>query len=187
MKTQRFFEALAYATAAHDGQVRKGTSLAYITHPVAVAELVIEFGGDEEQAIAALLHDVVEDCGKTVDEIKVRFGDRVALIVAGCTDGIPDNIGGKPAWRDRKEAYIEHLVDAGADTLLVSICDKIHNARCIRDDVAVIGFAVFDRFTTGYDGTRWYYHALLEVFDNRLGSTAPVVGALREALERTYF
>jgi hypothetical protein len=81
---------------------------------------------------------------------------------------------------------IEHLADAGADTLLVSICDKVHNARRNRDDVGAIGFAVFDRFTAGYDGTRWYYHALLEVFDDRLGSTATVVAALREALERTY-
>jgi (p)ppGpp synthase/HD superfamily hydrolase len=186
MKIETYDAALAYATAAHAGQVRKGTSIPYITHPVAVAALVREFGGDHDQIIAALLHDVVEDCGITIDKIESRFGPRIASIVDSCTDGIPDNTGNKAAWRLRKETYIHHLLTADTDTLLVSVCDKIHNARCIRDDLAAIGPDVFDRFTAGYEGTRWYYDALLEVFETRLGPAAPVVIALRDALEKTY-
>jgi len=186
MKIETYDGALAYATAAHAGQVRKGTAIPYITHPTAVAALVKEFGGDDEQVIAGLLHDVVEDCGITVDEIEARFGSGIAAIVDGCTDEIPDNTGNKPAWRLRKETYIRHLKTSDPDTLLVSACDKVHNARCIRDDLAAIGPAVFDRFTAGYDGTRWYYQTLLTVFRTRLGRTAPVVVALRDALDATY-
>jgi GTP pyrophosphokinase len=185
-KTQRYADALSYATAAHLGQVRKGTDIPYISHPVAVAELVEKFGGDGDQVIAALLHDVVEDCGVSFTEIAERFGGRVAAIVEGCTDAIPDESGRKPDWRMRKELYIEHLSTAPADTILVSACDKLHNARCIRDDRATVGPTVFDRFTAGYDGTKWYYHALLEIFERRLGETTPVVSALREALAKTY-
>jgi (p)ppGpp synthase/HD superfamily hydrolase len=112
MKIETYDAALAYATAAHAGQVRKGTAIPYITHPTAVASLVREFGGDQEQVIAALLHDVVEDCGILIDEIAARFGNRVADIVAGCTDGIPDGTGNKPAWRRRKETHIAHLATA---------------------------------------------------------------------------
>src|SRR3984893_16755016 len=146
MLSPRYAEAVAYATDAHAGQVRKGTDIPYISHPIAVSSLVIEHGGDEDQAIAGLLHDVIEDCGKTVDEIAGLFGSRVAGIVEHCTDGIPDETGRKPPWRERKEAYLSRLGDGNYDTLLVSACDKLHNARAIEDDTVSIGPAVFDRF-----------------------------------------
>jgi (p)ppGpp synthase/HD superfamily hydrolase len=186
MLSPRYAEAVAYATDAHAGQVRKGTDIPYITHPIAVSSLVIEHGGDEDQAIAGLLHDVIEDCGKTVDEIVGLFGSRVAGIVEHCTDGVSDETGRKRPWQERKEAYLRRLGAADYDTLLVSACDKLHNARAIEEDMASIGPAVFDRFTAGYAGTKWYYRALKDVFAARLGESSPVVGALRASLERTY-
>jgi (p)ppGpp synthase/HD superfamily hydrolase len=186
MLSPRYAEAVAYATDAHAGQVRKGTDIPYITHPIAVSSLVIEHGGDEDQAIAALLHDVIEDCGKTVDEIAGLFGGRVAGIVEHCTDGVPDETGCKRPWQERKEAYLRRLGDADYDTLLVSACDKLHNARAIEEDMASIGPAVFDRFTAGHAGTQWYYRALEDVFAARLGESSPVVCELRASQERTY-
>jgi GTP pyrophosphokinase len=186
MLSSRYADAVAYATDAHAGQVRKGTSIPYITHPIAVSALVLEFGGDEDLAIAGVLHDVVEDCGVTVDDLMGKFGERVADLVEACTDGVPDETGRKPAWRTRKETYLSHLQTASADLLLVSICDKIHNARAIEADRSTIGDAVFDRFTAGRAGTYWYYWALHDVFKARLGEMAAPVVALRTALNRTY-
>jgi len=117
---------------------------------------VLEFGGDEEQAIAGLLHDVVEDCGEQHRlAVRRQFGERVADIVEGCTDGTPDDTGAKAPWHERKETYIRHLRDAPLDTVLVSACDKLYNARAIAADVRSIGLAVFDRFNAGRDGTLW--------------------------------
>jgi GTP pyrophosphokinase len=176
-------EALAYAAEAHDGQVRKGTAIPYLAHLIGVCALVVEFGGDEDQAIAGLLHDVIEDCGEAHRAaIRRRFGDRVADIVEGCTDGVPDASGEKPPWRARKVAYLRHLRDAPADTLLVSICDKLYNARAIAGDLRTLGPDVFKRFNGGRDGTLWYYPALLEVFAARLGAADPLVVELRAAV-----
>lgn len=186
MRSQRYSRAVDYATSAHAGQVRKGTTIPYIVHPISVSNLVLEHGGDEDQAIAGLLHDVIEDCGKTVSEIADLFGNRVAEIVDHCTDGTPDATGVKPPWRERKEAYLHQLLTAKPDTLLVSACDKLDNARAIANDLEQIGPKVFDRFTAGYTGTRWYYHALLDVFSARLGERTALVRALRDALARTY-
>ena len=165
-----YAEALSYAARAHLGQVRKGTLVPYITHPVAVSELVVRHGGDEEQAAAALLHDVVEDCGSQhLVVIRDRFGERVAAVVEGCTDGVKGPDGLKPAWRERKEAYLRHLSEAGEDVLIVSACDKLHNARCIVAD-AEAGEDVFARFNARREGTMWYYGALADTFRARLGS-----------------
>lgn len=186
MTSQRYAAAVDFATRAHAGQVRKGTDTPYISHPLAVSALVLEHGGDEDQAIGGLLHDTIEDCDVSSPEIAALFGDRVAAIVDGCTDSVPDASGRKPAWRVRKEEYLRHLAEASEDVLLVSACDKLHNAGAIEADKAAIGVAVFERFTAGEAGTRWYYWALLRTFESRLGIEAPVVATLRDTLTRTY-
>lgn len=137
---------------------------------------MLDYGGDEDQAIAGLLHDVIEDCGlEHADRLRALFGARVADIVLGCTDGAPDEAGEKAPWRDRKEAYLSHLADADLDTLLVSACDKLHNARSIVADVRAIGPDVFSRFKAGREGTLWYYGRLAEVFAERLGARHQLV------------
>jgi GTP pyrophosphokinase len=134
-----------------------------MAHLMGVASLVLEFGGDEDMAIAALLHDVVEDCGGApmLKEVRRKFGTRVAKIVDGCTDSDVDP---KPPWRERKEAYIRHLKTADADTRLVSAADKLNNVRSILADYREVGEAVWARFHGGRDGTLWYYRALLGEF-----------------------
>jgi GTP pyrophosphokinase len=123
----------------------------------------LEYGGDEDQAMAALLHDAVEDQGgiRTLEDIHRRFGERVAVIVAGCTDAytVP-----KPPWRERKERYIQHLAEASPDVWLVSLADKVHNARSVLADLRREGEGVWDRFKGGKTGTLWYYHSLLIAF-----------------------
>jgi (p)ppGpp synthase/HD superfamily hydrolase len=122
------------------------------------------------------LHDVIEDCGlEHGDRLRAMFGARVANIVEGCTDGAPDEAGEKAPWRDRKEAYLAHLADAHPDTLLVSACDKLHNARAIVADVRALGPDVFSRFKAGREGTLWYYGRLAETFAERLGPQHPLV------------
>lgn len=184
---QRFpslHDALDYAADAHQAQARKGTSIPYLSHLMGVASLVIEHGGDEDQAIAGLLHDVLEDCGMQHEApIRDRFGDRVLGIVKACTDGVADEQGEKPPWRARKEAYLIHLRDVPAHALLVSACDKLHNARAIATDLAA-GEDVFARFNGGPDGTRWYYDALAKTFAEELGRSSPLVIELTTTVER---
>lgn len=163
MPTDRFAEAFAYANALHAGQLRKGTPVPYIAHLMSVAALVLEDGGDEDEAIAALLHDAVEDQGgqATRAEIVRRFGARVAAIVDGCTDA--DTIP-KPPWRARKERYLAHLGEAPEDVRRVSLADKLHNARAVLADYRAQGEALWPRFKGGREGTLWYYRALVEAF-----------------------
>ncbi len=154
--------SVEFALQAHARQKRKGTETPYVSHLLGVASLVLEHGGDEEQAMAAMLHDAVEDQGADMEPvIRERFGARVADIVLGCTDA--DTLP-KPPWRERKEAYIRHLEHAGTDVLLVSCADKVHNARAICTDVRTHGIEVFGRFKAGRDGTVWYYRTLAESF-----------------------
>lgn len=168
MLTERIAKALALAVEAHDGQKRKGTNVPYIAHPMGVASIALDHGADEEQAMAALLHDAVEDGGVHYAKIiREQFGDRVANIVEGCTDGVPDVNGKKEAWKPRKERYIAHLQNATDDVLLVSGSDKLHNARAIVEDLLSIGPAVFDRFTASQEQTIWYYETLAGVFSQR--------------------
>jgi (p)ppGpp synthase/HD superfamily hydrolase len=131
-----------------------------------VASLVLEFGGDEDMAIAALLHDVVEDCGgaPTLKEVRRRFGRRVAKIVEGCTDSDRDP---KPPWRERKDYYLRHLKTADAETLLVSAADKLNNVRSVLSDYREVGESIWARFNGGREGTLWYYRALREEFSRR--------------------
>jgi len=159
----RFLEAFSFAAEKHAGQTRKASTIPYIAHLMGVASLVLEFGGDEDMAIAALLHDVVEDCGgeAMLEEVRLRFGNRVAKIVDGCTDAysVP-----KPPWRERKEDYLRHLKTADADTQLVSAADKLNNVRSIISDHCDVGEKIWARFNGGREGTLWYYRALLNEF-----------------------
>ena len=158
----RLSDATAFALQIHAAQTRKGSDIPYISHLLGVASLVLEHGGDEEQAMAGLLHDAVEDQGvHQLAGIRERFGSRVADIVEGCTDA--DTLP-KPPWQARKEAYIAHLEHAAPDVRLVSCADKLHNARAIVTDLRSHGLAVYDRFKGGRDGTLWYYRTLSEVF-----------------------
>ena len=159
----RFLRAFVFAAEKHAGQTRKASTIPYIAHLMGVASLVLEFGGDEDMAIAALLHDVVEDCGgkPMLKEVRRRFGSRVAKIVEGCTDSDTEP---KPPWRERKETYIRHLKTADAETRLVSAADKLNNVRSILSDHREVGESVWSRFQGGRDGTLWYYRALLEKF-----------------------
>ena len=179
----KYLNALMLAAQAHDGQVRKGTAIPYITHPVEVAGLVAGYGGDEDQQIGALFHDVLEDCGAEWESRLAEYGERVLAIVHGCTDGTPDASGKKAPWRQRKEAYIAHLVHAPADVLLVSACDKLANLRAIRYDLEAIGLAVFDRFTADMDGVLWYYRKLVYTFVECGAAPADV---LREELSAVF-
>lgn len=185
MLTERISEALALAVQAHEKQVRKGTSIPYVAHPMGVASIALEFGADEDHAIAALLHDVLEDGGPQYGPvIKERFGDRVLSIVEGCTDGVPDASGQKGDWGERKRAYLEHLAKASDDVLLVSGSDKLHNARAIVSDLLKIGPEVFKRFTAGRDGTLWYYRSLAEIFAERRAPMAAMLAAEVRQMER---
>ena len=168
--TQRFHDALGYAMELHATQVRKGTTIPYLAHLLAVASLVIEHGSTEDEAIAALLHDAIEDQGgaPTREAIRRRFGDTVVTIVDGCTDA---EVVPKPPWQQRKEAYIAHLQHAPPAVHLVSIADKLHNARAILTDYRMLGDTLWARFNGGREGTLWYYQALLQVF--REVGTAP--------------
>jgi (p)ppGpp synthase/HD superfamily hydrolase len=159
----RLLRAFQFAAEKHAKQTRKASTVPYIAHLMGVASLVLEAGGDEDLAIAALLHDVVEDCGGApmLKEVRRRFGSRVAKVVDGCTDADTDP---KPPWRERKEKYIEHLKTADADTRLVSAADKLNNVRSILSDYRAIGESVWSRFTGGREGTLWYYRTLVEVF-----------------------
>jgi len=161
--TQRFEQALNYTADLHKDQVRKGSGVPYLAHLMGVAALVLEDGGDEDQAIAALLHDAPEDQGgrQTLEQIRQHFGERVAFIVDGCTDTyqVP-----KPPWRPRKEAYLKHLRTAPADVRRVSLADKLYNARTILNDLLRIGDDIWERFTGGKESTLWYYRSLVQTF-----------------------
>jgi len=162
----RFVRAFIFAAEKHAGQTRKASTIPYIAHLMGVASLVLEFGGDEDLAVAALLHDVVEDCGgkPMLREVRRRFGARAAKIVEGCTDS---DTNPKPPWRERKEAYISHLKTANAETRLVSAADKLNNVRSILADHREVGEDVWTRFQGGREGTLWYYRALLKEFLRR--------------------
>ena len=182
MLTDKISQALAVAVEAHDGQKRKGTNIPYIAHPMGVASIALEHGADEEQAMAALLHDAIEDGGAPYAlRIRKQFGVRVADIVEGCTDGVPDTSGKKEPWVIRKERYLAHLENATDDVLLVSASDKLHNARAIVEDMLEIGTSVFDRFTASQEQTLWYYESLAQIFASR---KTPIARPLTETVRR---
>ena len=159
--TSRFEHALVFAAQLHREQERKGSSIPYVSHLLAVSAIVIEHGGDEDEAIAALLHDAIEDQGgaKTRDEILRRFGERVTGIVEGCTDSqtIP-----RPPWKNRKQVYIKRLSEATASGRLVCAADKLHNARSILSDYRNVGEEIWQRFEGRKEGTLWYYRSVVD-------------------------
>jgi (p)ppGpp synthase/HD superfamily hydrolase len=159
----RFEEALIFATRLHQGQTRKGKDLPYISHLLAVTALVFQAGGDEDEVIAALLHDAVEDQGglDTLAEIRRRFGERVAMIVEGCSDSL---VIPKPPWLERKTNYLAHLATAPPEVRRVSLADKLHNARTILADLEEYGEETWTRFNGGRQGSLWYYQSLVEIF-----------------------
>ncbi len=169
MLSAQFTEALIYVTELHATQVRKGSGVPYIAHLLGVASLALEYGATEEEAIAALLHDAIEDQGGAPirAEIQRRFGETVAAIVEGCTD---TDITPKPPWRDRKEAYLAHIATASASVRLVSAADKLYNAQSILKDYRQLGDELWQRFTGKKAGTLWYYRSLVEAF-RQAGST----------------
>jgi (p)ppGpp synthase/HD superfamily hydrolase len=159
----RFEKAFLFAANKHSTQTRKASSIPYIAHLMGAASLVLEAGGDEDLAIAALLHDVVEDCGGVpmLKQVERKFGKRVARVVDGCTDAYGDP---KPPWKQRKDAYIARLKNENADTRLVSAADKLNNIRSIISDYRSIGESVWSRFNGGREGTLWYYRTLRDEF-----------------------
>lgn len=188
--SDRFNEALVYAHNLHRHQPRKGRDIPYIGHLLGVASLVLENGGDEDMAIAALLHDAVEDQGGLPrrDEIAAKFGDRVARIVMGCTDSDSTDPHNKAPWCDRKVSYIEHVThEADPDVRLVSVADKVHNARAILTDHYECGDTCFERFSGRKDGTLWYYRALVDAFrdaESRENPGWPTMSALKRTAEQ---
>lgn len=161
--SERFNEAFLYASFLHNGQTRKSSPTPYISHLLGVTALVLQHGGDEDQAMAALLHDAVEDQGglETLDVIRSRFGEKVARIVDGCTDSY---LTPKKPWLERKRFYIERLNREPEAVRLVSLADKVDNARAILTDLREDGRATWSKFKGGKEGTLWYYRALADVF-----------------------
>lgn len=161
--TERFEQALVYATRLHAEQVRKATGVPYISHLLSVTALVLEAGGDEDEAIAALLHDAVEDQGgeATRAEVYRLFGEKVGAIVDGCTesDTVP-----KPPWRDRKLRYLEQLRQGSEQVRRVALADKLHNARTLLHDYRQQGEAIWLVFSAGKEGTLWFYHSLIRMY-----------------------
>ena len=161
--SDRFTQALTFACELHRVQARKGTEIPYVSHLLGVTSLALEFGATEDEAIAAVLHDAVEDQGgpATAQRIRAQFGDAVVDIVLACTDA--DTVP-KPTWRERKEKYVAHIRVASPSARLVSACDKLHNARAILSDYRELGEGLWGRFTGGRDGTLWYYRSLVDAF-----------------------
>ena len=180
--TPRFVHALAFAVQAHGGQTRKGGDIPYVSHLLGVASLVLEAGGDEDMAIAGLLHDTIEDTEATAQDIEASFGPRVAEIVEGCTDTAENP---KPPWRPRKERYLDHLraPETSVDVLTVSRADKLHNARSMLLDHRALGEAFWNRFNADVDEQLWYLSSLVDIFTARLpGAMTDELRRVRDAL-----
>lgn len=166
---RRFREALVWAAELHEDQVRKGGSVPYVAHLLGVASIVLEHGGDEDQAIAALLHDALEDQAHKMSagEIATRFGSRVEGIVEACTDGDPEEQTDRnqERWYSRKRRYIAAMPTKPSEAILVSMADKLYNARAILEDYRSLGESLWSRFTTGREGTMWYYRTMVDTFE----------------------
>jgi (p)ppGpp synthase/HD superfamily hydrolase len=189
----RLAQACAYAVAAHAGQLRKGTTVPYASHVLGVGAHVLEHGGSTEQAIAGLLHDVVEDCGGEVrlEEVRAVFGMAVAELVDAVSDAAPANGQAKAPWPERKQQYLEHLtalVADGSPAVLVSACDRLHNLTAIANDLddPAVGTAVFSRFNAHLDDVMWNHRSVVEVFVDAPDALVParLKGLLERALAR---
>ncbi len=177
----RFDEALTFASDLHRDQVRKGSNVPYIAHLLGVCSLVLEYGGDENCAIAALLHDAVEDQGgtETQKQIYRKFGEEVGKIVDGCTDASTEP---KPPWQERKQAYIEQIPEMSHEVALVSAADKLYNAQSILKDYQEVGNEIWERFKGKKAGTLWYYRSVVNAFRQR--KVTPIVEALTAVVKQ---
>jgi len=192
--TPKLADAFAYAFELHGADTRKQgegevdqPGVPYVAHLMAVTALVLENGGDEDEAIAALLHDGPEDKGgqKILDTIRSSFGDRVAHIVEGCSDTLVEDRSQKEEWKPRKEKYIRHLRECSCGSVfLISVADKVHNLQSILSDYRCIGDAVFARFSGKKDGTLWYYRQLLEVYREKAPAKCKMLVQEMERTER---
>jgi (p)ppGpp synthase/HD superfamily hydrolase len=171
--TERFEEALLYASRVHANQKRRGTRIPYLAHLLGAANIAITFGADENEAIAALLHDAIEDQQVPHAELVERFGSRVANIVRGCSDSeaLP-----KPPWRERKERYVARLGRASRSARLVCAADKLDNARALLADYRAHGDKIWRKFNGGREGTLWYYRAVASAL--RAREETPLVAEL---------
>jgi len=184
--TARYNDAFTFAAELHREQYRKDTGIPYLSHLMAASALVLEHGGDEDQAIAALLHDSIEDQGHSYiggvtalrQDIERRYGETVLAIVEACTDADSQP---KPPWRQRKEAYISHLETAPLPVLRVSAADKLHNARSILADYRMVGEALWNRFSADREQVLWYYQSLLDAFIHA-GAPVGLVNELQHTL-----
>ncbi len=187
--TDRYSAAIERARMLHADDLRKGTAIPYLSHLLSVSALVLEHGGTEDQAIAALLHDAAEDHGgqAMLDELRVEFGDVVADIVAACSDSLVEDPTIKAPWWDRKRTYLAHVAQMPQAAVLVSAADKLHNARAILADYRRHGEALWDRFNpaAGWAGVWWYYSALARELGERLQPLGPEAQALADELRRT--
>lgn len=166
----KFALALQFANEIHGTQQRKGAGAPYISHLMAVSASVLEYGGTETEAIAALLHDAAEDCGgrPMLDTVRVMFGDAVADIVEACTDTMEEP---KPDWRPRKQAYVAHLASASPSVKLVAGCDKLHNLQTTLRDLRTGQPADYwKRFSEGAESQAWYYEACGKALEGSLAS-----------------
>jgi (p)ppGpp synthase/HD superfamily hydrolase len=184
--SERFDDALRFAARHHRQQLRKGSRVPYMTHMMSVSALVLEHGGSEDQAIAALLHDAVEDApagqgGAVLAEIRERFGDAVAEMVAACSDGLNDSGERKGTWQERKQAYVDGLPHKALDALLVTAADKTHNGLCIAADVRRYGRDFWSTFNASPDELVWYYTSVRNVVVQRLPGSA-IAAALDRAV-----
>ena len=182
--SKRFHSAFVLASLLHGNQRRKGSGTPYIAHLMAVCSLVLEAGGSENQGIAALLHDAVEDQGGApmLNAIREEFGDEVADIVAGCTDTDEQH---KPSWRPRKERFLARVPDMPYDVRLVVTADKLHNVRSILADYRQHGEELWPRFTGDKEGTLWYYATMTRLLMENLESGETHLRSMTEELQRT--
>jgi (p)ppGpp synthase/HD superfamily hydrolase len=176
MMSERFVVAVELANELHGDQIRKGTKVPYISHPLIVSGIVLQHGGGEDEAIAALLHDTVEDCGgkPVMVRIRKRFGDNIADLVDGCSE---TDIQPKPPWRERKDGYIESIKSANPSVRLISCADKIHNASSIISEYRKVGERVWDRFKANKTETLWFYTSIINAM-RASGENRPILDEL---------
>jgi GTP pyrophosphokinase len=180
--SERFLRALEAAARLHGKQRRKGSGVPYISHLLGTCAIALDYGADEDEAIAALLHDAIEDVEPTAmaRQAVAEFGPRVLAIVEGCSDAETHP---KPPWRERKERYIAHLADADASVLLVSAADKLHNARSIQVDHRRVGPEICNRFKATRDESIWYYRAATDAIAANPAHNPALVADLRQTVE----
>ena len=182
--TERYDAALKFAADAHRMQTRKNGDVPYFSHPLRVSGLTLDYGASETTAIAALLHDVAEDCGgqAALERIREAFGSETASIVLDVSDSTSSDPTRKKPWRERKEAYIKHLEECPRSSLLVAACDKLDNATSLLRSLRLMDSElVLSKFKANPESQMWYYRSLLEVFSRR---NSPVVDELTPVVER---